>query len=409
MNPSRVKDFNTKFVVVGAGAVGCGVAYTLAKAGYRHITVLEREDDVAKATTSQGAGLCGQVRNSADRVRLAMKSVETFRELQKDSVVQPEWREVGSLRIALTEEKKQEFLGLKEVCGQAGLVTEWLDPRQTVEKWPMINAEALVGSLWCPTDGYMTPYRVAKSYERQCMKLGVRFKMGVTVSSFLKENQRICGVSTSQGEIEADYVINAAGAHAYTLSLQAGLELPAVPVRHEYFVTAPMKGLDPEWPCFRAPEMSIYGRVSQEALLLGGWERVGQSYDPRKLDLTQPNPSIRSDWGVLLQFERDFAQLAPSVLGAQKSRVAKGWPTFTPDGQFIIGESTAAPGLIMAGGCNAHGISGSAGIGALLLESIVSDSPSDYVKSLSPDRFSGSPDWQDAIKKSRGIYENYYK
>jgi glycine/D-amino acid oxidase-like deaminating enzyme len=155
--------------------------------------------------------------------------------------------------------------------------------------------------------------------------------------------------------------------------------------------------------------MSIYGRVSQEALLLGGWERVGQSYDPRKLDLTQPNPSIRSDWGVLLQFERDFAQLAPSVLGAQKSRVAKGWPTFTPDGQFIIGESTAAPGLIMAAGCNAHGISGSAGIGALLLESIVSDSPSDYVKSLSPDRFSGSPDWQDAIKKSRGIYENYYK
>ena len=73
MNPSRVKDFNTSFVVVGAGAVGCGVAYTLAKAGFRNITVLEREDDVAKVTTSQGAGLCGQVRNSADRVKLAMK------------------------------------------------------------------------------------------------------------------------------------------------------------------------------------------------------------------------------------------------------------------------------------------------------------------------------------------------
>lgn len=409
MNRSRLEDKKSKIVIVGAGAIGCGIAYTLAKSGFRNLTVLEREDDVAKVTSSQGAGLCGQVRSTVERVRLAMKSVEVFRELQKDSVAPPEWREVGSLRIALSEEKKPQFQKLSDICREAGLETHWLSPEETQAKWPQLDPAALVGSLWCPSDGYMTPYRVAKSYERQCMKLGSLFLMNTDVHSFLKDGDRVRGVKTNEGDFEADYTILASGAHAYPLALEAGLELPVVPVRHEYFVTAPMSQLDPDWPCLRVPEMSLYGRVHQNSLLLGGWERVGQSLDPRKLNADTAAPPIRTDWGVLLQFERDFSRLFGHALGAQKARVAKGWPTFTPDGQFIIGESAKLPGLVMAVGCNAHGISGSAGIGALLLESLTSENPSDYTKSLAPDRFSESLDWKSAIKQSRSIYETYYK
>ncbi len=230
MSRSKLKDKSASFLIVGAGAIGCGVAYALAKAGFQNVTVLERESDVAKVTTAQGAGLCGQVRNSVDRVRLAMKSVETFRELQKDSVAPPEWREVGSLRIALSEEKKAQFIHLGQVCESAGLETSWLSAEETVEKWPALSASEIVGSLWCPSDGYMTPYRVAKSYERQCIKMGCRFVMGVEALSFLSEGNRIRGVVTQRGEYEADYTIIAAGAHAYPLALKAGVELPATPV-----------------------------------------------------------------------------------------------------------------------------------------------------------------------------------
>src|SRR5262245_12376900 len=89
--------------------------------------------------------------------------------------------------------------------------------------------------------------------------------------------------------------------------------------------------------------------------------------------------------------------------------VGKGWPTFTPDGRFIIGESSRVPGFVMAGGCNAHGISGSGGIGKLMVESLLDPNPSPYVKSLSPDRFTEKAwNWDEASRQAQGIYETYY-
>ena len=109
--------------------------------------------------------------------------------------------------------------------------------------------------------------------------------------------------------------------------------------------------------------------------------------DPRTYGLGAQPPPVEPDWAVLDTFEKQFASLFPQSRGSEKARVGRGWPTFTPDGRFIIGESSRTKGFIMAGGCNAHGISGSAGIGRLVVESMFEKNPSDYVKSLSPDRF----------------------
>jgi glycine/D-amino acid oxidase-like deaminating enzyme len=112
---------------------------------------------------------------------------------------------------------------------------------------------------------------------------------------------------------------------------------------------------------------------------------------------------------VLDGFEDEFARLLPEARGAARTRIGKGWPTFTPDGRFIIGESRRVKGFVMAGGCNAHGISGSAGIGRLLVESLFDPHPSDYVGSLSPDRFTERYwDWDTARRQARHVYETYY-
>ena len=108
-------------------------------------------------------------------------------------------------------------------------------------------------------------------------------------------------------------------------------------------------------------------------------------------------------------FEDSFDPLFPTAKGAEKKFIGKGWPTFTPDGRFIIGESSRAPGFVMAGGCNAHGISGSGGIGKLLVESLLDPKPGAYVKSLSPDRFTETPwNWDEARKQAARVYETYY-
>ncbi len=407
---SRFMDANrsAEFVIIGGGAVGVGCAYAMAKSGRRDILLLERADHVGQVTTSQGAGLCGQVRDAVDRIQLAMHSVATFRELQQ-SEVKPDWHEVGSVRIALSDRRAEEFKRLKTASNAAGLEVHLIDSTEAKRLWPLMHFNSVKSVLWCPTDGYMTPRSVAESYRHNAAALGVRFQTATAVEGIERRQGRVSAVRTNLGRIECRHVINAAGANAFHIASLVGLELPIFPVRHEYFVTMPMAGLTPDLPCFRIPEWTLYGRIRDGGLLLGGWEPKSISTDPRSFSPDNEPPPVVTDWTVLNSFESKFSTLFPTAGPVEKSWVGKGWPTFTPDGRFIIGESSQVPGFIMAGGCNAHGISGSGGIGRLLLESMSDVDPSPYVRSLSPDRFTQSPwDWDTARRNAAQVYETYY-
>ena len=405
MDPIR----DAEIIIIGGGAIGCGVAYALAEAGKTDILLLERAEQLGQVTTSQGAGLCGQVRESPERIKLAMHSVATFRRLQQDPDVKPDWHEVGSLRIALSENRAEEFRRLKNAADQAGLEAALIDHGEASRRWPQMNFTEATAVLWCPSDGYMTPGCVVMAYANQCRKAGVRFATSVRVEQIIRSDGRVTGVNTNHGPAKCRYVINAAGAHAYHVAKLAGLELPIVPVRHEYFITVPMPGLSPDLPCFRIPELTLYGRVRDHGLLLGGWESTAFSVDPRLYPLEGEPPPVQPDWPVLNNFAACFARLFPAANAAEKKFIGKGWPTFTPDGRFIIGESTRMKGFVMAGGCNAHGISGSGGIGKLLVESLFDSNPSAYVRGLSPDRFTETSwSWPEAIRQSGAVYETYY-
>ncbi|MFN0130045.1 MAG: NAD(P)/FAD-dependent oxidoreductase [Verrucomicrobiales bacterium] len=400
---------NAEIVIIGGGAVGLGVAYALAKAGKSDILLLERAPDLGQQTTSQGAGLCGQPRDSVERIRLAMHSVATFRELQQDPDVTPDWNEVGSLRIALTDRRAAEFGALKRSSDAAGLETELIDRHEAKRLWPLMDFSKASAILWCPSDGHMTPGRVVHAYAHQCRKLGVRFATSCLVEEIRTQHGRVSGVGTNLGAVECRYVINAAGAHAHHVAKLAGFDLPIVPVRHEYFITVPLAGLSPALPCFRIPDLTLYGRVRDGGLLLGGWEPRSLHTDPREYAMRDGPAPIDPDWPVLEGFDLSFREFLPTARDAEKKFIGKGWPTFTPDGRFIIGESCRLPGFVMAGGCNAHGISGSGGIGALLVASLLDPAPSPYVKSLSPDRFTESSwSWDDARVQAARVYETYY-
>src|SRR2546421_8973099 len=127
-----------RLVIVGGGAVGCGVAYALAEAGQSDILLVERADDLGQITTSQGAGLCGQPRDSVERIKLAMRSVATFRKLQNDPEVKPDWHEVGSIRLALTEKRAAHIRELKRLSDQARLETDLLDAAEAGRRWPLM-------------------------------------------------------------------------------------------------------------------------------------------------------------------------------------------------------------------------------------------------------------------------------
>ncbi len=200
--------------------------------------------------------------------------------------------------------------------------------------------------LWCPSDGYLQPYDLAMAYR------STRAPPACASRPMSKSPQsggaaRWRG-SRPRGRVRCAKVIDAAGAHAWHVARLAGLDLPIVPVRHEYVITVPVAGLRPDLPTFRVPDAPCTGGPDVNALFLGGWEPRALSCDPRAYELAGEPPAIEPDWPVLADFAERMAPLYPPVASAGIRQVFRGWPTFTPDGRFIVGESRAVPGLVMA-------------------------------------------------------------
>ncbi|MGH8722646.1 MAG: NAD(P)/FAD-dependent oxidoreductase, partial [Burkholderiales bacterium] len=263
---------DAEIVIVGGGAIGCAIAFRLAEAGKTDVLLLEKNAALASATTAQAAGLVGQVRSSADRVRLAMDSVATFRRLQRHGGATPNWREVGSLRIALTDARAEEFGELLATARRAGLDVELLDQAAAEVRWPGRITADVKAVLWCPSDGYLQPYDLAMAYREHARAAGARFATDVRVTGIALAGGAVAAVETTRGRVRCATAIIATGAHGWHVARLAGLELPIVPVRHEYFITVPIEGLRPDLPTFRVPDATLYGRPDVNALLLGGWE-----------------------------------------------------------------------------------------------------------------------------------------
>ena len=195
--------------------------------------------------------------------------------------------------------------------------------------------------LWCPSDGYLQPYDLAMAYREHARAAGVRFATDVRVRGIALRAGAVAAVETDQGEVRCAKVINAAGAHAWHVAHLAGLDLPIVPVRHEYFITVPIAGLRPDLPTFRVPDATLYGRPDVGALLLGGWE-PGALCDPREYALSAEPPAIEPDWPVLANFAEQMAPLYP-VANAGIRHVFRGWPTFTPMAASSSARAAAFP------------------------------------------------------------------
>jgi glycine/D-amino acid oxidase-like deaminating enzyme len=397
---------DAEITIVGGGAIGCAVAYVLAREGYPDIQVVE-SGELAGATSSQAAGLVGQVRTSAERTRLAMASVATYSWIEQETGQTADWRQTGSIRIAMTEARVDEFRAMAAIADSVGLPVEFLTHARLGDLFPLLDAAHVKAALWCPTDGYLQPHSLVMAYAAAARARGVTFATHTTVTHIDVTRGSVSAVRTDRGTAQTDIVINAAGPWASAVASLAGVELPIVPVRHEYFVTMPVAGWHSDLPVLRIPDIRIYARAEVRGILCGGWEADSLSLDPREVAPGQ-KLAVRPDWDVLLGFGRDFAQFVPAVTSIGIRDVFRGFPGFSPDGRFIVGPVPGMRGLVMAAACNAHGVSGSAGLAEHVLESLRPDPPP-YVRSLSPGRFMPRTwAWESARQRSERVYQNYY-
>jgi 4-methylaminobutanoate oxidase (formaldehyde-forming) len=371
-------------VVIGGGVGGASIAHHLARLGWRDVVVLEQHE-LTEGTTWHSAGFVGQLRSTISQTRMIMYSSELYTELEALTGRDPGWRKVGGLRLATTPERVEELRRQESSAATYGLELDLLSPDETQEMLPLLAVDDVLASAWLPGDGYLDPEKLAGALADAAQRGGVAFHTHTKVTGIETADGRVVAVVTDRGRIATDVVVDAAGAAAGVVAALAGVSIPIVPMRHQYVVTEPLDPAVGEVPSVGTRITSCTSGPEAGGLLVGGYAR-----EPRHLghagaagggshDLRARSGAVRGEWaGALAR--------VPALEGLELAKVVNGPEAFTPDGEFILGETEVAGFWVAAGFC-VHGLAGAGGVGKLMAEWIVDGQPEWDVSSMDVRRF----------------------
>ncbi|MDF3151347.1 FAD-dependent oxidoreductase [Mesorhizobium sp. XAP10] len=357
-------------VIIGGGVSGCSVAYHLAKLGWTDIVLLERKQ-LTSGTTWHAAGLIGQLRGSQNMTRLAKYSADLYVKLEAETEVGTGMRQVGSITVALTEERKHEIYRQASLARAFDVDVREISPREVSEMYPHLNVSDVVGAVHLPLDGQCDPANIAMALAKGARQRGATIVENVKVTKVHSKAGRVTGVSWTQGEeqgtIEADIVVNCAGMWARELGAQNGVTIPLHACEHFYLVTEPIPGLT-RLPVLRVPDECAYYKEDAGKMMLGAFEPVAK---PWGMD------GIREDF-CFDQLPEDMEHFEPILeMGVNRMPMLatagihtffNGPESFTPDDRYYLGEAPELSGYWMATGYNSIGIVSSGGAGMALAQ-----------------------------------------
>jgi 4-methylaminobutanoate oxidase (formaldehyde-forming) len=368
---------HARCVVIGGGVGGTSIAYHLALRGWTDVVLLEREE-LTSGSTFHSAGLVGQLRGSVTLTRMMMDGVELYRRLGAETGVDPGWREVGSLRLASSRERYEE---LERQAGWArtfGLAIDLVSAEQAQARFPLMSTDGVLGALWLPTDGWLDPSNLAFALAAGARARGVSIRTHQRVIGIGVRDGRVIDVQVEHGgevsTIEADVVVIAGGMYAAELGRLAGITVPLIPMAHQYLLTGPIEGVAPGLPQLRDPDNLVYFREEVGGLLMGGYERDPMPWALDGIPRDFNHRLLDPDWPRFAPIMEGAVRRVPSIADAGVTRMINGPEAFTPDNEFILGESEVG-GLFVAAGFSAHGIAGAGGIGRQVASWIVDGEP----------------------------------
>ncbi len=368
---------HARAVIIGGGVGGTSIAYHLAELGWRDIVLVDRAE-LTSGSTFHSAGLVGQLRSSVTLTRMMMYGSELYGRLAAETGVDPSWHEVGSLRLASSPERLEE---LRRQAGWAktfGLPLELIGPDDAKALFPLMSTDGVLGAVHLPTDGWLDPSGLAGALAAGARQRGATIRPHTRVVAIGTERGRVTGVTVEhrgeREEIATEVVVNAGGMFAPEIGRMVGVTVPLIPMAHQYLFTEAIDDVHPDLPQLRDPDNLVYFREEVGGLCMGGYER-----DPAPWGLDGIPPDFN---GKLLapdmpRFEtimEGAIRRVPSMADARVSRVINGPEAFTPDNEFILGESDMR-GFWVAAGFSAHGIAGAGGIGRQMASWIVEGEP----------------------------------
>ncbi|WP_311028470.1 GcvT family protein [Mesorhizobium koreense] len=366
-----------RVVIIGGGVSGCSVAYHLTKLGWKDVVLLERKQ-LTCGTTWHAAGLVGQLRGSKNMTRLAKYSADLYVKLEAETGIATGMRQVGSISVALTEERKHELYRQATVARAFDIDVREISPAEVKEMYPHLNIDGVVGAVHLPLDGQCDPANIAMALAKGARQRGAKIVEGVKVSDVLVKNGRVAGVSWKKdgerGEIATDIVVNCAGMWAREFGAKSGVTIPLHACEHFYLITEPIEGLG-RLPVLRVPDECAYYKEDAGKMMLGAFEPKAK---PWGMD------GIPEDF-CFDQLPEDFAHFEPILeMGVNRLPMLGtagihtffcGPESFTPDDRYYLGEAPELSGYWVAAGYNSIGIVSSGGAGMALAQWINDGEP----------------------------------
>ncbi len=416
---------HVKACIVGGGAVGAGIAYHLAKAGWDDVVLLER-DELTSGSTWHAAGLLPLFNMGYATTHIHEYSVRFYKELEAETGLNAGFSVVGNLRMAQTQDRMDEFYLYSSTADTVGIEHEFLTPAQIKSRWPLINCDDLQGALFHPTDGYINPADVTMAMAKGARQRGVEIirKRQVDSYEWAGDHWIVRGsVMVEKGgnlvalgetfEIHAEHVVTATGNHAQRTAKMLGIKMPAIPVEHQFIVTDIDRSLqewrltNPEHPVIRDADAQSYVREERGGWILGVYEK----HAPARFEHGVPD-SFRADLFPLAleRIEDQYMAMIHRIPSCENSGLKddfNGPICYTPDGNPLVGPAPGLRNMWLAEGFS-FGITAAGGVGCYLAQMMVEGEAEIDMASLDPKRYGDWITTEYASRKNEECYDHVY-
>lgn len=362
---------HARAVIVGGGVIGTSIAYHLAQLGWKDIVLLER-DRLTSGTTWHAAGLIASAGMSSETLLWSQQYTrQLYERLEQETGLSTGFKRIGHVHVASNQTRREIQRREANFARSRGLDKFEISPGEIKNLFPLIETAGLVSASYTPSDGRANPVDVTMSLAKGARLQGVRIVEGVQVKDFFVKDQRVTGVSTDQGDIQADVVVLAAGMWSRQLGAKLGVSVPLQAAEHYYLLTEDVAGAHPDLPVVEDPESYAYVREENGGLLFGLFEPNGAVWAPRGVPNDASFLNLPPDWERMTPFLEKAFERFPVMNDAGIRTFFCGPESFTSDGSFLMGESPEVDGLFVASGLNSLGILNAGGMGRLVAEQIV--------------------------------------
>ncbi|WP_324751768.1 FAD-dependent oxidoreductase [Roseovarius sp. Pro17] len=340
---------DAQVLIIGGGVMGVSLAYHLTKAGWSDVVLVEK-NDLTHGSTWHAAGLCTHFAHNATVQELRATSVRLYRDiLPQETGQNVGFHPSGAMRITRNPDRMDEFAHVAGLSKFTGYPLEILTPERVAELYPLATLDGLLGGIYEPDDGHVDPTMATNAMAQVAVRGGATFQRYNPVQAIRREGAQWI-VQTAKGEIRARHIVNAAGTWGWEIGQMMGLNIPSVPMLHQYLVTdtvpevaARIAAGAAELPIIRDPEESWYVRQERDGLILGPYEKAAQPWSidgvPPEFGADLMPPDLDRVEHII---EAAMARIPALGSGGVKS-VVNGPITFTPDANPLIGPAHGLP------------------------------------------------------------------